>query len=96
MSAVAKVISKLSHFLVKHSDMEYAGVERGGVGEKMSGPLILSGEFWKRETFLTSALTQNKTLEVLPDSTLSFSLLISQPGSVRKPFRKFTMCLLWL
>jgi len=52
MSAVAKVISKLSHFLVKHSDMEYAGVERGGVGEKMSGPLILSGEFWKRETYL--------------------------------------------
>jgi len=29
MSAVAKLNSKLSHFLVKHSDMkEYVGVER--------------------------------------------------------------------
>ena len=52
MSAVAKLNSKLSHFLVKHNDMkEYVGVEGGW---ELSGHLTLSGRFWNRGTFLTT------------------------------------------
>jgi len=54
---------------------EYVGVERW-VGA-LSGPLTLSGRFWKRETLLTPALTQNNNLEVLPGRILSLSLLSS-------------------
>jgi len=51
------------------------GLERVRGG--LSGPLTLSEGFWKRGTFLTSALTQNKPLELLPDRILSLSLLNS-------------------